>query len=216
LTIAGLQHVQTLRHQQAADADLRARVHAIKSFQQARFIADYADFLKNPRYRAAAEFFLRELYGPADFANRDAQFSRIVPTLSRLLPEEVLKSVASMAQLHALTEALDQVMAEASPYPVSDDGSYRQAWRTVGRREDRERQLGLLLEIGTAIERHTRSALLKPTLRMMRAPARAAGFEQLQVFLEAGLAAFAAMGDAKDFLDTIARNERRVIDRYFA
>jgi len=205
-----------LRREQTADPDLLARVHAVKSFQQARFIADYAGFLEIPRYRAAAQFFLQELYGPADFANRDAQFSRIVPTLSKLLPEEVLQSVAGMAQLHALTEALDQAMAQASPYPVNDDTSYGHAWRTVGKRADREKQLALLLNVGAAIERHTRSAVVRTTLRMMRGPARAAGFERLQMFLETGVAAFAAMGGARQFLETIARNERRVIDYYFA
>jgi hypothetical protein len=85
----------------------------------------------------------------------------------------------------------------------------------VGLRSARDRQLTLLLSAGRALERHTRNKLLTGTLRLMRAPAQAAGYGRLQSFLEAGMDAFAGMGGAREFLQVIEDNERRTIDDLF-
>ncbi|HEY6354887.1 MAG TPA: hypothetical protein VIY30_10395, partial [Burkholderiaceae bacterium] len=201
--VARLAHVLRLRREREADPGLRARVEAIKQFQHARFKRDYAALLASPRYCAAATFFLNELYGPEDFAARDAEFERVVPLMARVLPEEVKRTVADLIELHSLTEELDQRMAAALNSADIDERSYRGAWQRVGRRPDRERQLALMLECGRALDRHTRSKLLGTTLRIMRGPAHAAGLGRLQDFLEAGMSAFAGMAGAQDFLQII-------------
>jgi hypothetical protein len=111
---------------------------------------------------------------------------------------------------------LDQQMALSMASAVVDEQSYRAAWQTVGRAADRERQLSLLLRIGASLDRHTRSAWLAPSLKLMRGPARAAGLGRLQSFLERGLGAFSAMKGAQEFLDAIAANERKVIVELFS
>lgn len=50
----------------------------------------------------------------------------------------------------------------------------------------------------------------------MRVPARAAGFSALQKFLERGVAAFARMGDASEFLGTIDSRETALMEAIFA
>jgi len=52
---------------------------------------------RRPRYGPAAHFFLEELYGPRDFADRDTQFARVVPALVRLFPREIVATVAILA-----------------------------------------------------------------------------------------------------------------------
>ena len=102
-------------------------------FQHARFNRDYADLLANERYRAATQFFLEDLYSPADFADRDTQFGRVVPAMARVFPADVMHTVAQLAELHALTESLDQEMAQqVTANAAVDDASYRGAWRAVG------------------------------------------------------------------------------------
>jgi len=187
----------------------------VKQFQHARFARDYTTLLSEPRYSEAARFFLEELYGPGDFASRDAEFERVVPWMAHVLPDEVMHTIADLIELHSLTEELDQQMATALGSTELDDRSYRAAWQTVGRRADRERQLGLLLAAGRALDRHTRSKMLAATLRVMRAPAQAAGLGQLQSFLEAGMTAFAGMGGAKEFLGFIEANEARTMSDLF-
>ena len=55
----------------------------IKVLQARRFEATYADLLQDPRHRPATRFFLDELYGDHDFAQRDAQFGRIAGAIVR-------------------------------------------------------------------------------------------------------------------------------------
>jgi hypothetical protein len=206
-----LDRVNMLRGARLANEGLARRVAAVKRYQHARFSRDYAGLIASTRYGAAAGFFLEDLYGPMEFGDRDAQFERVIPAMGKLLPDEVMHTVVQLAELHALSEDLDQQMALALDADDVEAGSYRAAWLSVGRREDRERQVSLLIAIGDALDRHTRHAWLRTTLKLMRGPARAAGLSQLQSFLERGFAAFAAMGNAQEFLAIIAANERQQI-----
>jgi len=213
--IARLKRIQELRRAREEDAVLAAATLSVKQYQHARFRRDYAGLLASERYGDAARFFLNEIYGPVDFATRDAQFGRVVPLMARVLPNEVLDTIADLIELHSLTEDLDQQMAAVLKQVDLDERSYRDAWRRIDRRPDRERQLALLLKAGSALDRYTRSRSLAKTLRLMRVPAKAAGMGQLQSFLEAGMSAFAGMVGATEFLRVIGENERMTIDALF-
>ena len=54
------------------------------------------------------------------------------------------------------------------------------------------------------------------TLKLMRGPARLAGLQDLQMFLERGFAAFRHMGGADHFLATITGRETRILNRLFS
>ena len=211
-----LEAVAAERRRRLADTALGARVQALKQWQHQRFQLTYADLLASQRYGEAARYFLGDLYGPGDFTRRDDQFARIVPALVRMLPDEVVQTVASMAELHALSERLDSAMGEALDAPRVDDAAYGRAWRAVGQAAGRHQQIGLIMALGRALERYTRMPLLRVSLRVMRAPARAAGLEALQSFLERGFETFGAMGGAGEFLATVERRERRFADGLFA
>jgi len=211
-----LQTVARLRAGRRADPALGARVQALKAYQARRFARSYADLLASPRYAAAARFFLDELYGPQDFAARDTQFERIVPALVRLFPHEIVETVDRLGALHALSEALDDGMAQHLPAGPVDPAGYAAAWQACGRAPAREQQIALTTAIGAALDRYTRNRLLRGTLRLMRGPAQAAGLGALQQFLEAGFDAFGSMGGAADFLDRIGRNERALAAALFA
>jgi len=213
--VSRLSRVHDLRRENEANSALGARVQAVKQFQHARFAHDYSELLGSPRHGDAARFFLDELYGPSDFAARDAEFERVVPWMARVLPDEVMRTIADLIELHALSEELDQQMAFALSSAAIDEQSYRGAWRMVGRRADRERQLALLLATGRALDRYTHVRSLALTLRLMRAPAQASGLGRLQAFLEAGLTTFSGMHGADEFLAVVEANETRVINDFF-
>ena len=61
-----------------------------------------------------------------------------------------------------------------------------------------------------------RAPLLRHALAVMRMPARAAGLGALQGFLERGVAAFARMRGATEFLDTIDARESALMNAIFA
>jgi hypothetical protein len=213
--LAHLASVADERAQRAADPSLAARVEAIKRWQQQRFEQTYADLLAHPRYAGAANFFLAELYGPNDFTQRDAQFARIVPALVRLFPAEVVGTVDALAALHALSERLDSAMGRTLHDASVDAQTYAQAWQRCGDPPERERQIALMQAVGTSLDALTRNPLLRHTLRLMRAPARAAGLGALQRFLEAGFDTFRAMRGADEFLALIGQRERALAAQLF-
>jgi hypothetical protein len=210
-----LQAVEAERHARDRDPLLASRVLALKRYQQARFRHSYADLLATPRYAAAAGFFLEELYGPADFRSRDAQFARIVPALVRLFPAEVVDTVRQLAALHALSERLDTQLARALAVPAIDAPAYAQAWRQCGDAPGRQAQIDLTVAVGTALDALTRKPLLRQSLRMMRGPAQLAGLADLQHFLECGFDTFKAMRGAAEFLSTVRVREEALVQALF-
>jgi hypothetical protein len=204
------------RERRAGDAALAAAVAAVKRYQHARFAQTYADMLAHPRYARAAGFFLEDLYGPNDFSQRDAQFARVVPALVGLFPSELVGTVLELGQLHALSEQLDTAIAQALGSAAVDGRSYGAGWRAVGQPEARSRQIDLMLAVGGALDRYTRSRLLRNTLRLMRGPAQAAGLGALQGFLENGFDTFRAMNGAQGFLSLIEQRERALAAELFA
>ncbi len=211
-----LQSVADLRRERAADPALAQASITLKRFQAVRFRATYADLLQNPRYRTAAQFFLDELYGEKDYAERDQQFDRIAGTITRIFPQAVVKTAANLAEVHALTERLDDRMARQwgterstgpTDRPENDYARYVRSWRAVGDAEARAHQLETVLQLGQSLNQLTRARGLRTMLKMMRTPAAAAGLQSLQRFLESGFDAFAQMRGADEFLSIIAERE---------
>lgn len=202
-----LRAVDAERARRAVDAELAARVQALKTYQQRRFAQTYADLLATPRYEAATRFFLHELYGPGDYRQRDAQFARVIPTLTRLFPAEVVDTVAKLARLHALSERLDTRMGERLMSSEVTAREYAIAWRACGDPAARQQQVELTMAVGESLDRLTRKPLLRQSLRLMRGPAQMAGLGTLQNFLETGFDTFKAMRGAGEFLSTVRQRE---------
>jgi len=213
--LQSLAAVEVERRRRSATPGLADAVSALKAYQQQRFARTHASLLAHPRYGRAANFFLDELYGPQDFAQRDAQFSRIVPALVRLFPADTVATVEALAAVHALSERLDSAMAIHLQGAAPSPASYVRAWQATGEPAARARQIELVMRVGEALDRHTRSLVLRASLKAMRGPARAAGMGALQTFLEAGFDAFGAMRGAREFLATIAARETALAKRLF-
>lgn len=214
--------VTQLRRAAEANPALGAAVVRVKAIQSRRFAGTYSDLLGGGPYAVAARFFLDELYSANDYAERDAQFARIAGAIERLFPEQVADTAVALAELHALTEELDQAMAQAwlgQADDANDSKRYVAAWRDVGRRTERENQLTVVMGIGDEMARLTRTPGLRTLLKMMRGPANAAGLGSLQRFLESGFDTFAAMsrrrGGAEEFLGTIKSRETALIAMLF-
>lgn len=215
--------VAAIRQDAAMRPELQTAIIAVKAFQASRFAGTYGDLLSSVDFGAAARFFLNDLYSDKDYSSRDAQFSRIAGALQRLFPQQVIATAVSLAELHLLTEELDRQMAYewATHTTVGSESDrvagYIRSWRTVGRMEDRTRQLEMVLTVGCELDRLTRTPGLRLMLRMMRGPAKAAGLGSLQSFLEAGFDIFASMSGngrrALEFLNTIRERESVWIQR---
>lgn len=206
--------VARLRAMGAADPARAARIGALKRWQAARLARTHADLLADPGHASGARFFLEELYGSHDFSQRDAELAKVLPMLSRLLPAGALATLADAVELDALSERLDQAMADAlgeSDTARIDAARYADAFRRVGARSDRERQIVLVERAGMSLRRLVRHPLLGRLLSAMESPARLAGLAQMHQFLLRGHAAFRNLDDADAFVSTIVARERALI-----
>jgi len=135
-----------------------------------------------------------------------------------MLPERVIRTVGQAMELNVLSHELDRVLLEHLPrargaFTVAE---YSSAYRRMGDRPSRERQIDLIGEIGAGLDVYVRKPLIQTALAMMRGPARLAGLSVLHDFLERGFAAFRGMGGAAEFLATIDRRERALMNALFA
>jgi len=194
----------------AADHADRTRLRA---FQAGRLARTYADLLASPRYGPAAEFFLAELYGAKDRAERDETISRVVPVLSRMLPAGAVRALAVAVRLEALSEELDHALVGAlraeGGLEALDAARYARAWKRCANRPARERQLALIVEAGQVLDRLTKMTAVGIALRLMRGPAHAAGFGDVQDFLEGGFKAFATWATRRSSWKPSARARPR-------
>ena len=237
--LAALERVAAHHAARAADPRLARLRAAIGRWQARRLRRTYADLEAVPRYAAAIRFFETDLYGGADFAQRDADLARVVPVMKRLLPDRVIATVATAVELNLLSLDLDAALggelAASRPKTAARQGTseeaatepgateapiverftvaeYCAAYRAAGRYDDRILQIRLAGDVGVALDRYVHKPMLRGALGLMHKPAHAAGLGALQDFLERGFDAFAHMGGAVEFLATIETRERAVHD----
>jgi hypothetical protein len=211
--------VEQLRKERQAQSALAQRTQALRHWQAKRFRQTYADILQDAHMGPAALFFLTELYSEQEFSQRDAQFARIAGALERMFPQSVVQTATLLAKLHALSETLDACMAlswqaASEEQQPLDLPCYQSLWRSLlevpGYAAARQQQLDATHALGMQLQRHTQVPGLRLMLKMMRAPATAAGLQDLQRFLERGFDTFGQLGRAgkvPQFLATVAQRE---------
>jgi len=211
-----LERNAALRDAFADSPAARKRLAQLQRWQSKRLLRSHADLRANPRYRAAVEFFFRELYGGGDPRARDRDLQRVHRVMETLLPAEALQALSLAIDLEILSQELDSDVTRAlAPGPITVK-SYADAYRQAGRRADRERQIALLDVIGSYLNGVVRKPIIRGLVRFARRPAHAAGFGAMQEFLEHGLDAFEGMRGADEFLGTLRDREARALERLFA
>ena len=211
--LAALLHqlARVSRHhdERAANPGIASALGHLGRWQSRRLRNTYSDLAQTPRYATALKFFEEDLYGGADFAQRDADLVRVVPAMKRLMPENVIDTVAVAVELNALSQDLDRAVVEALGENAHAFGvaQYCDAYRRAGQFDGRRRQIELIGDVGVSLDRFVQKTMLRTALTMMRKPARLAGLAALQDFLERGFQSFAQMRGAAEFLATIQSRE---------
>jgi hypothetical protein len=190
-------------------------------WQAERLAASFDRFLRGPRRRPAAQFFLSDVYNDRDFSRRDADIARVLPMMQRLLPSTLLTTLSDAIELGLLTHAFDlrlaSVLQSAAPRRRQLDATlYAQVYRNAGLPRLRNHQIDLIARVGAGLAGALRTPGIATLLKLSRGPARAAGLAELQGFLERGFSAFAQLGDAQEFIGEIELDERETSRRLFA
>jgi hypothetical protein len=210
-----LGRVIALRAELETDEQHKKRWLALKQWQIKRLRATYADLLANDRYRAAAEFFLEELYGARDVDQRDGEAQKVAPKLASLLPARAVNALLLAVQLEEMAEQFDIEMARTIELPITEK-NYAEVYRATGSQAERVRQIELAERIGKALEKLAKVPMLSTMLHMMKAPAAMWGLSHLHRFLQRGFDAFVGMRGAREFLQTTNRRELAINERLFA
>ena len=212
-----LRRIAQQHAERRADPALARALERLALWQSGRLARTYEDLARDPRYADAIRFFRTDLYGGADFAQRDADLARAAPSMARILPDRLVASLAQALELNVLSQDLDRKLLACLPSRDASFGvaQYCAAYRAMDSRPGRERQLELIQAFGAALDAHVRKPLIYAALVAMRRPARAAGFGALQSFLERGFAAFRKMGGGATFLATIDARERGLMEAIF-
>ncbi|MCB1634442.1 MAG: hypothetical protein KDI51_07615 [Xanthomonadales bacterium] len=189
----------------------------LRAWQAGRLSATYTDLQAQPRFTAACNFFLSDLYGEQDFSQRDRDVERIFPVMVRLLPEAVLGTVAVALELNGLSHLLDLRMAARldahGPPGELDELRYAQAYAVASDVADRRHQLALILALGRGLDRIVQKRMVRELLALCHWPAKLAGLGALQSFLERGFAAFTELQGAGPFLRAVADREHAFMRR---
>jgi hypothetical protein len=193
----------------------------LRRWQAQRLEASFDRFLVDPRRRPAAHFFLSDVYNDRDFSRRDADIARVLPMMQRVLPGALLGTLSDAIELGLLTHAFDlrvaqRLQAMGGIRRELDAALYAQAYRDSGLPLLRGHQIDLIARVGLGLSRALRTPGVGTLLKLSRKPAKAAGLEELQGFLERGFIAFGELGDAPAFIREIEAAERGVAQRLFA
>lgn len=191
----------------------------LRRWQSNRLRSSFAEILANPKMRPAGEFFLSDLYADKDFSARDRDAAKILPMMAMILPQTLLQAAVDTIELAVLSHAFDLAMAEAIKLNKKGEVDlvhYIWAYREVGCPRLRRHQIDLIIRVGknldAAVQKHGVYKLLKAS----RTPARLAGLQELQGFLERGFESFAQLGGADEFLEMVAASEYEISKRLFA
>jgi len=211
---AQIEYNQSVADQISSSSEEHKSVlQALQQWQRARLDATYADLRASDRYHAACEFFLDELYGGRDVAARDRQLTKAAPVMRRFLPDDLLAAVGDALRLQAMSLAFDFKLAGLLlGADAINQPSYAEAYQRDENWAGRREQLTLIFELGQLLGETVQHAMVHRLIRMMRAPAKLAGFGLLQAFLQEGLDAFSKMGAPDLFLETIHSREQQALE----
>jgi hypothetical protein len=208
-----LRESQALLERLDADPDAHPRLDELQHWQRCRLRETYADLKAQPKFELACVFFLEELYGGRDMRERDRQLERVLPVMSRMLPDHLLGAMGDAMRLQWMSMDLDARLSRCLTDSL-DQPEYARAYRRMAAWDERAEQIRLIRELGRLLQRTVRKRMIRRLVRMMHGPAVAAGFGKLQEFLAEGLDAFAAMGDdATEFVDTVVERETTALNR---
>ncbi len=191
---------------------------ALQIFQSNRLRRDYNDLAEIPQYEPVGEFFFSEMYGPRDFADRDAGARRLQHII-QLLPGVRLDDVEEVLSLLDLTNRLDEQLARLMLGRQTgtdfDEATYDQCYRAADNYPERARQLELVNSSLYNVFRLSRSQLLGVGLHRSRLLARLAGIEAAHTFLVKGYDALRGVDDISRFAETVYTRELERLNRIY-
>jgi len=188
-------------------------------WQMAYLLTFFDDLHERPGYGEAIDFTMSDLAG-VRISGRDHDLERAAPVITRMLPTRALETIAAAAKLNASVLEVNlgifrrlQVNDEL-PAGISEH-EYCLACRKASTLDECLGLVHLAVSLGGTLKTLIKVPLLGGMLRTMRGPAHAAGFGELQDFLESGYTNFKAIPDIDHFLGEIDTRMTEVFETIY-
>lgn len=191
----------------------------LKDFQCHRLRDTYADFIAQPVYTSACDFFFDRLYSAEDTKDRDEAFKAIYDKARRVLGGDVIQSMTRLIELQELTLKLDKrlllVLVDLGAPVHFDMPTYERAYRLSDNYPEREAQIELLeftMRLTHSISHRLGIGMI---LSGLHAVSLVVGGTLMVDFLQEGYRAFVDIPDIEPLAATMVERERRRLDRIF-
>jgi hypothetical protein len=216
-----LKNLEDHRDALASENQLDPQLVLLREWQNKRLENTYFDLLADKRYRPACEFFLNDVYAPRDFSRRDHDAEQLYASLSKYLPEALLKLLADVIYLNQVSNSLDVSLLNVlkNDLGVTDritPETYSEAYRICDNYSKRKEQIDILVLILRKAGNAARRPIAGISLRLAAVPARQTGWTDLYQFLLRGYQASRPMHNDLDFfINTIQFREMIILDKIF-
>lgn len=197
----------------------RAAYERFVGLQIGYFLPQYEDLRSSPAYSEAIDFIISDMVGPS-IAARDAQLSKVVPMMGRVLPTRALEALAVALELNAtvlrINLGIEDALRERLTHNVGiSEYDYCLACRDVASFADFERLIAMTREAGESLNAIVKLPMIATTLKVMRGPAGLMRVDGLHEFLESGFRIFRSIDDIPEFLDIVEARMSQVFGRVF-
>jgi hypothetical protein len=197
----------------AEKAGLMPSIRAVQAWQCKRLLVSHQDMYQQKRFKPAVEFFINELYGPNDFSQRDQDIARIVPKMSKFLPEKALQSLASALYLNTLSFELDFDLAKQLVNTEINRDTYAKAYTSCDNIANRQKQIDYIRTLGNDLAEVVKMKGISSLLFISRKPAKMAGALALHEFLDKGFKSFKNLGNVEDFIIPVVNKEHQIMQQ---
>jgi hypothetical protein len=210
-----IRHLHGIRTMQeiAEKAGLMPSIRAVQAWQCKRLLVSHQEMYQQKRFKPAVEFFINELYGPNDFSQRDQDIARIVPKMSKFLPEKALQSLASALHLNTLSFELDFDLAKKLVGVDINCDSYAKAYVNCDNLATRQQQIDYIRTLGNDLADVVKMKGISSLLFISRKPAKMAGVLALHEFLDKGFKSFKNLGNVEDFITPVVNKEHEIMQQ---
>ena len=170
-------------------------------------------------YGAAIDFIMSDLAG-VGVAGRDRDLERVAPVITATLTRHALDTLASAAELNArvleINLAICRSLMRRGRLPARiSEREYFVACRKSSSYDESVGLMHLVADLGETLKALVGVPMIGMTLRAMHRPAHAAGFGDLQDFLETGYETFRKIPDIDHFLDQVRIRMTEVFERVY-
>ena len=190
-----------------SDPELLRQYEQFVSWQNSYMLPFYDEF-QQPETQAAVDFVLTDLTG-IGISSRDQDLSRVVPVMTRVLPDKALQTVAQAMELNSRVLASNLKTCRRLKVSVDLDSGgisekdYCIAFRETTTFEKCVELVSLVITAGRSLQRIVKIPMMGLTLKTMHYPAHASGLGALQEFLERGYSTFRSIHSLDYFLERL-------------